>query len=294
MSKDIIVLVTTLDCNRKCNFCQHNYYQKEYSIKKASNMTVTTLKKILKQHPNDATITLTGGEPFLNMPIIEYLCSINRPFCIQTNGDYEWPENLILPKYSQLRISINSLNFPKIFYQGLKMKDIIMRANVYLNEPEKTFAIFKKLSQYEIYDATPHIDFHIQYNDKETEKILQFSKLIASFPLPTKNARYSFLKSYDAYHRSLWHNGETYIYNMEGERIPSIYVANIPKENWGYILGSWNYQDYEVYFEGKTKFQEGSPDFFDSPVAYYHCLMHEKIQEERKRQIVTFNKMFSS
>lgn len=289
---EILVFVTTTKCNLNCEFCQQKTNYLNHG-EPHGDMSIEVFKKLLEKHPDNATITLSGGEPFMNLPIIEYLCEINKPFCVQTNGSTLLPSEIVLPKNSQLRISVNDLDFPPLFRWGLEQKDITLRINVYLDDPYKTFELILAMSNFpNIYDVNVHVDFYTDINPEMTQKVETLAKLCAKLPLPAKNARFGVLKGYDSYMRSLWHPGETFIYDQLGQRIPSIYAADIPQEKWKDILGPWVYKDYEIYKLGKSKYQEGHPENFSSPCAYYVCHFYESIKKERQKQIDAFNSFF--
>lgn len=290
--KEPLVLVTTLKCNRKCHFCWHKRFQSKYG-NSCADMSVETAKKLLEKHPNSA-ITLSGGEPMLNIPIIEYIASTGRPMSIQTNGDFKIPEDLKLPKGSQVRISINTLDFPEIFFQTVWDENISTRATIFFEDPDKTFEIIHKLSQYPVYSVDVNIDFHAEYTQDMTEKIKRYAKKAATLPLCGRNFTVGVQRQYDAYHRSLLSDKEPWIYGPDGERIVSIYSAGIPSIEWPKFLDGWIVHDYEIFGIGKSIFREGHPEDFSSPCAYYTCFMFEQIKKEREKQIDAFNSLFSN
>lgn len=287
-----LVLVTTLRCNRDCYFCWHKEFQGKYGHC-CEDMTVETAKKLLDKHPNSA-ITLSGGEPMLNIPVIEYIASTGRPVSIQTNGDFKIPDGLKLPKKSQVRISINTLDLPEIFFQTIYDENISTRATVFLEDPDKTFAIVHKLSQYPTYAVDVNIDFHTKYTPEMTEKIKAYAKKAATLPLCNRNFSVGVQRQYDAYHRSLFADKEPWIYGPDGQRGVSIYSSGIPAIQWPNFIDGWILHDYEVYGIGKSIYREGHPEDFTSPCAYYLCFMYEQIKKEREKQIDAFNSLFGN
>lgn len=291
---EVLVFVTTMNCNRHCKFCnqERNHMKFGCSI---TDMSVETFIELVSKHPDNATITLSGGEPFLNLPIMEWLVKKNRPFCVQTNGDFLFPKDWKIPENTQVRISMNELEYPPLLNWALKHPEVNIRINTYLNDPKKTFDIIQKMSELpNIYDVTVHVDFYTDYTEEMTQKVEELASLCSCLPLPQRNARFGVLKGYDSYMRSLWHPGETFIYGMDGTRIPSIYAAGIEPCFWPEFLGGWVYKDYECYSLGKSLYQEEHPEKFHSVCAYYLCHFYESIKKAREKKIDAFNKIFGN
>lgn len=94
---EVLVFVTTIDCNRHCKFCNQERNHTKFGCS-ITDMSVETFIELVSKHPDNATITLSGGEPFLNLPIMEWLVKKNRPFCVQTNGDFLFPKDWKIPE----------------------------------------------------------------------------------------------------------------------------------------------------------------------------------------------------
>lgn len=94
---EVLVFVTTMNCNRHCKFCNQERNHTKFGCS-ITDMSVETFIELVSKHPDNATITLSGGEPFLNLPIMEWLVKKNRPFCVQTNGDFLFPKDWKIPE----------------------------------------------------------------------------------------------------------------------------------------------------------------------------------------------------
>lgn len=281
----IIVLSTTMRCNRKCPFCRQEGIRQKYGLR-AGDMTIETVKKILSQYPEDSSITLTGGEPFLNYPVIDYLISIDRPFCVHTNGDHLFPEGTKLKPHHTVRISINDIEFPPVYHQLIRdMPEASIRTNTYFDDPVKTFQIIEKLAQDDIYDYRVLIDLYTEESKELEEKILQYVKLAGKLPLPGRN------RAYQSYHQQALSTNPVFKYAPDGSLIPGIYLPEVPKEHWDEEMGPWMQEDEETFLYGKEKYHLGIKAF-KAPCAYYACFMYEKLKEEKEARLAAFNQIF--
>lgn len=90
-----VVLTTTLDCNFHCPWCKRWEFNERFGLS-PDYMSVETCKAILEKNPY-AHVVLTGGEPMLNTPLLEYVVSKDRDMKVSTNGSIIWPERLEFP-----------------------------------------------------------------------------------------------------------------------------------------------------------------------------------------------------
>lgn len=110
----VTVLIATLACNKDCPFCLRNRLNEKYNLP-LDNMDVETAKKILAQYPDGKYITVTGGEPFLNMPLLRYLYSTGLYVKVVTNGTILLPDDIQLNDKMYFEISMHDREKPPLY-----------------------------------------------------------------------------------------------------------------------------------------------------------------------------------
>lgn len=281
--KNIIILCSTIRCNRNCSFCQHNMLKD--NLIDIPDMTVDICDGILSKFSKDSTITITGGEPFLNFDLITHLCELKRQFCVHTNGDFLIPDNTIFPDKASIRISINSTTFPILWQQMIEdYPHLDIRVNTIFSTAEETYEIVRRVNEQNIYDYTVLIDFYTGWSEKLEQELDKFCTLIArDFFLPGKN------KSYHAYHHQLFCLDPVVKFNSLGQQIPSIYAEGLQEKDWDKIKDLNIERDKEIFLYGKDLFKKGR-DYFSTPSIYYNALMYELLKKKKEERRASFFK----
>lgn len=80
-------------------------------------MTIETARTIIESNPHSEYIVVTGGEPFLNLELLNYLFSTDKYVKVLTNGTIKLPEDMIekLSDKVTFSISVNSEVFPPLY-----------------------------------------------------------------------------------------------------------------------------------------------------------------------------------
>lgn len=134
-----LILSVTDDCNLRCKYC---YYSEEYHLTKNKSMQYMSketakqaidyyyqlVKKQLMKNPRRKIgITFYGGEPLMNMPIIEFAVAYsNQLFCgnatymLTTNGILLNDENVKFFVENQVRLAI-SIDGPQREHDRLRI-----------------------------------------------------------------------------------------------------------------------------------------------------------------------------
>ncbi len=280
-----IVLVSTMDCNWACPFCHQRGLREKYGLN-AGDMSIETMHKILDTYDPECPITVSGGEPFLNLPILEELVRIGRPFTVHTNGSILYPNTADLKAIHSMRISINSIDPPPLFKQLIEEKaNCTIRVNTFLDDPQKTSDIVHFISKTPVFDHMIRGDMFTGKDDSMEERTKQFAQLVKDVPLPGKN------RGYNAYIRGLFSSNEIVKYAPSGAKVPGIYMCEVPPEKWDEEMGPWSYADRETFRDGHAKYHLGI-DAFDSPGAYYTSMMYEELHKVKGYRDEVFNQFF--
>ena len=103
-----LTVLTTLQCNFACDYCfqgdhgDYNKFAKKMSLETAGKVVAWVEAQIATLHPEKFVLTLFGGEPLLNLPVVYYLAERCHAVCeaagipqhisIITNGLLMTPE----------------------------------------------------------------------------------------------------------------------------------------------------------------------------------------------------------
>lgn len=103
-----LTVLTTLQCNFACDYCfqgdhgDYNKFAKKMSLETAAQVVEWVEERIETLHPEKFVLTLFGGEPLLNLPVVYYLAEKCHAVCeehgipqhisIITNGLLMTPE----------------------------------------------------------------------------------------------------------------------------------------------------------------------------------------------------------
>lgn len=93
---EISTFVRLAGCNLKCNYCDTPHSQ---TSDNCTSMTVRELVKLINSKVITANVTITGGEPLLQMEAVEELCQrlfdIGYNINIETNGTLTPTPNIL-------------------------------------------------------------------------------------------------------------------------------------------------------------------------------------------------------
>lgn len=112
---DSIYIIMTNSCNLACDYCftKENLSKGHMTFKVANNL-INRMKEYLVDYTDDLTVTFYGGEPLLNLDLIQYVMDslneyTNIKFQIVTNGTLVTPESAEkLAKYNiQVGVSLD-------------------------------------------------------------------------------------------------------------------------------------------------------------------------------------------
>lgn len=281
-------------CNMNCTFCGHKRLPIKFTHNAVPDMTLDCFKYILSSNHPDCTITLSGGEPFLNKSIIDYLFTLERQFAIHTNGSILLADHQRPNAIQTLRISINDYHkFPSLYNQLKSTHANRIRVNTFLNSPNNTFEICRKAALDGVYNISIRIDYLAEWNDTVLiDKIDELAARLSYEPIILPK-----LKVYRAYHESQMRQETVKKYGTEGQPIGGIYVADVPRHEYKEEDLIWNTIVYEVYQTGKQRYSKGQLGY-STPSAYYHCYFFEKLKEEiekrKEHKRVIFNSFFAN
>lgn len=270
--REVIVLIATLDCNLKCKFCKHEIINNKFD-RSRENMSVETAKTILSQHSSNAYIVVTGGEPFLNQELLEYLFSLKRSIKIHTNG------SILLNKLNNIGsnitfvISENGEKNSPLLNQLLENRlSCRIQANLYLDNPEQTEQKIIRLLPLPIKGYKVSVDFWTDIDIELEKKIFKFSSIASKYIKYNKDI------GYKAYWKDEGDNNCVIRYDPFGNETLGLYAACLPL-NIQKIIKEKSFIDKEIFLYGKEKFKKGEISNFKQPTEYYHCLMYELMKE---------------
>lgn len=274
----IVVLTATLDCNQRCPWCIRDKLNKEFNLS-LDNMTVETAKAILAKHENPTQIVATGGEPMLNMPLVEYLASTGERVKISTNGSIKLPSmDLVKDSKVVFDISVNSKTPPALYTQLLEndYPRERIRGFVYFNpDNPDMIPVLEMFGKDGIkgYEVLPNMWTPV---DPEYErKIIEMAPLFAEV-----HKTYGKDHGYFQYIESPTSNeppAAKFKYGPDGSQIRDLWTQGLPeeiaKERAKHIFNDVNVMRY-----GVKSFQKGI-EGFNMPVEYYTALMYEEMKK---------------
>ncbi|MBX7147534.1 radical SAM protein [bacterium] len=87
------LLLTSRTCNLRCPYC----FEKDV-LAKGLNMSMETARqfvefnneRVLKYKSKKVAITFFGGEPLMNVPVLEYIATETQRFCLKQNTEFEF------------------------------------------------------------------------------------------------------------------------------------------------------------------------------------------------------------
>lgn len=268
-----LILTTTLDCNFRCPWCKRFELNKRFGLKE-DYMKVDTVKEIFERNPL-GKVVLTGGEPMLNLPLLDFVIKSGRETKVSTNGSILWPYQTV-PKNFFFDISMNTTDFPKI-YEDLLNKGCDpqkIRFFVYLDpiieNVEKIIDIigpapnrgYEVLPEMWIDEDPKYEAFIITSAKKLGEKHLLFHKDDGYIDYSTQNQAYRFKKKYD----------------VHGNLVPSIWVQGCPAEEYEEMCKKYIYNENHFMQDGPRRLKFGIQGF-GIPVEYYTALMYEEMKK---------------
>lgn len=276
---DCIALISTLSCNNDCQFCARQLLNSKY-IKdeiKNVNMSIETAKKILDSSPKNAGITVTGGEPFLNLPLIEFLLSLpGRRVTIYTNGSIRLPENTVFNNdRTRFNISVNNfMKIPELYKQiNIEAQPVEMIANIYMDKDlDKVETIIKRicfnrgLKGYKLL-------YDIWTDDREIEEKIKFVKKCAKM-----------MSRYVKYNRDIGlkgyllqePEGRCTRYGPDGAISLSLYGTGIKDPIIQQKINELSYSDKNIFCFGREKIKMGR-EAFKAPIEYLMCIYYEEL-----------------
>lgn len=122
---EITTFVRLAGCNLKCNYCDTANSQSKDSGKE---MTVRELLKQIRQVSVSNNITITGGEPLLQMDAVEELCQRLRVLGYDINIETNGTINPTLPLLTSVASMVYDYKAPELFKidkQMIRCDDII-------------------------------------------------------------------------------------------------------------------------------------------------------------------------
>lgn len=264
-----LVLVSTLDCNFQCNFCVRRQLNEKFNLPLVK-MTPQTAEQILKQNPAIKSITVTGGEPFLNFELIDYLSNReDLTLTIITNGSILLPQNFHFKnKKMRIKISCNSSdNLPPLFYQLQNFSDVEIICNIFLDNVDNVKKIINEITRYRIKGYFVANDFWTEISEEQEKLVIHAGEVLSQF-IPLKKDL-----GFITYFRQDQEK-ESLIYNPLGEKEKKLYSTFISDEEVSkqIIKRSPNFQN--VFCRGKILFPFGQK-FFRTPYEYYQALLFE-------------------
>lgn len=274
----VVIITATLDCNKDCPWCLRKELNKKYNLS-LEKMSIETMKKIMANHQQINSFVLTGGEPMLNLPLIDFLLSENKEVKISTNGSIKIPEDRMwwLEKQVFFDISMNSLTRPPLYQQLLDLHfpaDQI-RLFIYLDKNyQNVIDIVNTVGndKFAGYEILP--EMWIDKDQEYEQFIKEVSPLFAEL-----HRRYHKDDGYESYLAQQFPQLPRLKvkYSPQGEIISDLWTQGLPekerREKKKHI-----YEDGNVIRTGMENFKKGI-DAFNMPVEYYTCLMYETMRE---------------
>lgn len=270
-----LVLTTTLDCNFECPFCIRRELNERFGLE-PGYMTVETAKKIVDQYPN-AYINLTGGEPMLNTPVLEYMANNRKRLQIFTNGSIPWPDGLPFSEELHFTISMNTTEFP-LLYSDLISKGFPsdrIRFYIYLDPNlDKVQKIIEKVCSEENqgYQVLPEMWA------KEDEGYERF--ILSAIPMLVEmHKKYSKDDGYIDYIRPSHVYRFKKRFGIDGQPCRSIWLQGCPPEELEELSKVYAYNEHHFAQEGSERLKKGISGF-GLPVEYYTALMYEEMKQQ--------------
>lgn len=266
----VTVLIATLACNKDCPFCLRNRLNEKYNLP-LDNMDVETAKKILEQYPDGKYITVTGGEPFLNMPLLRYLYSTGLYVKVVTNGTILLPDDIQLNDKMYFEISMHDREKPPLYQQLLEKKFSGIKVYIYLDKDlKKVSDIIDMLALDNIkgYEVLP--EEWEPLNSEYENFIKEAAKMLAN------KLRYNKDIGYSSYLEQV-ENLPVRKFAPDGTITDTLFGVYLPEKD-RFELDKITFKDYNIFSRGRKLFKYGK-SIFKSPCEYYSCLMYETMKE---------------
>lgn len=147
---EVTTFVRLAGCNLKCDYCDTPHSQ---SVMSGKLMTVLELTKLIHKTSINNNVTITGGEPLMQMPALEELChrlkSLGHNINIETNGTIE----PTLPLLIEVDCMVYDYKAEKLFNvtKMLRAQDVIKFVIRTEAEFEKVILVARELQYNKIY-----------------------------------------------------------------------------------------------------------------------------------------------
>lgn len=268
------ILISTLDCNQNCNFCLRQKLNQKYNLD-LRPMSVETAQKIIEQHPESKYVVVTGGEPLLNLELLDYLFSTDKFIKILTNGTIELPDKLLekLSDRVTFSISINDENFPPLYNQltSVGFQNIIVRT--FLSDDYDTIKkIINKVALDPVRGYELLIDNWIEASQENEDKIKEAATIFATYLRYEKDLGMIWYFTSDSEPMTI-----STKYAPNGQRTKSLYGVYLPESVEQQIIKK-SYVDTNIFKKGRKTFQKGM-SAFKVPKEYYTCLYYEEMKK---------------
>lgn len=140
---EITTFIRLAGCNLKCTYCDTSHSQR---LNSGEEMTVKDLVKLVNGMAINRNITITGGEPLLQMEAVEELCqrlyTLDYKINIESNGTL----NPTIPLLNTVQCFVYDYKSPELF----KVNKLNIRINDIIKcviNSRAAFEIVKKVAQ---------------------------------------------------------------------------------------------------------------------------------------------------
>lgn len=265
----IAVIMSSYTCNMQCKFCRLSKINDDFK-RPQYLMSVETLNNIIKQE-NPSGIVVTGGEPFLNIPLLMDLSQKKIAVKIHTNGTILWPLNY-WPDNFRLNISESCEDYTAL-YQYLmdsKLTKPILQFVITPDNFEKILEKIKNLDTSTILGFHISLDHWMQWSEENEKFVKMIAKELAGMHLES-NLLYQLFFSDEEEHQTVKK------FTPSGVLTNTIWSGDVPspdKEK----LESQIFLDRRIYNGNGNKkiIYKGA---FNIPYEYYQSLLFKEMRK---------------